>query len=207
MKMMCLLWTQFMHSAEKFLQEAAMVHIEPRFFFLGALLLLTLPLNWIWAAFLAAGFHELCHLTAVRLLGGKVHEICLDVGGAQIGATIPGRLISAAASLAGPAGSLLLVLLCRSFPRVAICGCIQGIYNLLPFRCLDGGRAMESLLEWLWPQQASWIMKAVELAAAVVLAAAAIYAAWSLSLSGWPLIWIVLFTSGMIQRKFPCKRR
>ena len=41
------------------------------FCFLTALLLLTLPLHWVAAYFLAAFFHELGHYLAVLILGGK----------------------------------------------------------------------------------------------------------------------------------------
>lgn len=184
-----------------------MVRIEPRFFFFLAVLLLILPFQWMIAAFLAAGFHELCHLTAVRLLGGRTEEICLDVGGAIIRTRLPGKAASFTASLAGPVGSLLLVLLCHRFPHVAVCGCVQGIFNLMPFQCLDGGRALKLLLEWLWPRQALWIMRAVELTAAIFLTTASIYASCVLSLGFWPLIWITLLISGLVPRKFPCKRR
>lgn len=50
------------------------------------------------------------------------------------------------AVLAGPAASLLLLSLVRVFPRVAICGLIQGIYNLLPIYPLDGGKALRCLM-------------------------------------------------------------
>ena len=55
--------------------------------------------------------------------------------------------------LAGPAASLLLLCLARIFPRVAICGLIQGCYNLLPIAPLDGGRALHCLLSLLEKRQ------------------------------------------------------
>ena len=60
------------------------VSISAGAFLLGALLLLILPLKWLLAALSAAMIHELCHLAAVKLTGGYVHEICIGRGGASI---------------------------------------------------------------------------------------------------------------------------
>ena len=37
-----------------------------------AFLILVLPLPWLIAALCAAGFHELCHMLAVSLCGGRL---------------------------------------------------------------------------------------------------------------------------------------
>lgn len=116
--------------------------ISPGACILAALLLLTVPLKWLLAAWTAAVFHELCHIAAVHACGGKIWEIQIGAGGAVL-ETAPmtaGRELVCA--LAGPLGSLLLVSLVRYLPELAICGCVQGVYNLLPLYPLDGGRAL-----------------------------------------------------------------
>lgn len=110
---------------------------------MGALLLLTLPLPWFAAAVAAAGIHEAGHLLAIRLLGADARKIQVGPTGAKIHTSFsePWRELLCAA--AGPAASLLLVLAAKPFPRIALCGFVQGLYNLLPIYPLDGGRMLD----------------------------------------------------------------
>ena len=122
------------------------IRIESGFYIFLAVLLLAVPLRWIAAAFAAAFVHELGHYLAVRLLGGQVlsGSICFRGARMETLPMSPGRELIAV--LAGPASSLMLLCLARLFPRVAICGLIQGIYNLLPIYPLDGGKALRCVM-------------------------------------------------------------
>lgn len=140
---------------------------EPEALVLLALLLVVLPLPWLGAAILAAAVHELCHLAAVRLLGGRTEGLRVGAGGARLGAVLPtpGRELLAIA--AGPLGSLSLVLLARLLPRTALCGLVQGLYNLIPVEPLDGGRAVRLLLERWCPAHVGRILRCLRLGAAM----------------------------------------
>lgn len=125
------------------------VRIDYGFYFFAAALLLIIPIRWILAAFLAALAHELGHYLAVQLLGGEVSggEVTWRGARMEVFPMSPGRELCCL--LAGPAASYLLLFLARVFPRVAICGLIQGTYNLLPIYPLDGGKALRCVVSLL----------------------------------------------------------
>lgn len=121
------------------------ISADVRFWFFAALMLLTVPIRWILAAFIAAMVHELGHVAAVYLVDGEISRVRFSLHGVCIescGISVRQELICV---LAGPASSLLLICLVHSFPRVAICGVIQGIYNLIPIHSRDGENALRCI--------------------------------------------------------------
>lgn len=120
-------------------------------FFL-ALLFLTVPLDWLSAAVTAAFFHEICHILSVIFLKGKIWAIRIGRCGAVLDAVPMDPVPELVCILSGPAGSLMLLSLEEWFPRLALCGVIQGLFNLLPVYPLDGGRALYCLVGMLWTQ-------------------------------------------------------
>ncbi len=109
------------------------------------------------AIFSAAALHELGHLAAVRLLGGRTAGFTLTPFGGELraaGLSYPGEL---AAVLAGPGTNLLTCLVLTSLPSALTelgytflgANLVLGVFNLLPAAPLDGWRAWELLLCWL----------------------------------------------------------
>ena len=168
-----------------------------------AMLLTAVPLPWIGGAMLAAGVHELFHWAVLRACRVPIRELLIAPGGARLetGAMTRGEAVFCA--LAGPAGSLLLFGIARWLPRTAICGMMQGVFNLLPIYPLDGGRVLRALVADLpgkWPQTTE---RLVTLLSAGVLA-------WFLRkmwMEPWLLLGFALFGVRLfyIRGKSPCK--
>lgn len=126
--------------------ERAKVQISGGALVFLAVLILMLPLKWVGAAVLAAAFHELCHAVAVYILGGRVESVNIGSRGVVMKTaplTVPREILC---TIAGPVGSVCLLLFVRWIPRTAVCGLIQGIYNFIPLFPMDGGRALRDIL-------------------------------------------------------------
>ena len=128
------------------------VGISPGVCILWALMLLVLPLNWLFACWLAAGFHEFCHYAAVKCCGGRVTDLSFGILGAGMRADGMSLGKTLLCTLAGPIGGGVLVLTWARFPRLAICTGIHSLFNLLPVMPLDGGVALFCGLCFAYPQ-------------------------------------------------------
>lgn len=172
---------------------------------MAALLLLLLPLNWLMAAAAAAMVHELCHLAAIRLVGGKVLGMEVGAGGAalRVMPMEPGEELLCA--LAGPMGSLALLSLCHVFPRVAVCAGVQALFNLIPIYPLDGARILRSGAMLLCPKWAEKIQPVVEWLAVIGISVAAAVLGWVLQMGIGPLIFAATVILKGFLRKIPCK--
>jgi Zn-dependent protease len=113
-------------------------------FFACAVLLI--PLRLVAAWMIAVSVHELAHYVALRLCNADIEGVRLTARGIVMKTGYIDSHCEFLCSLAGPFGSLLLLLLRRWMPCAAICGFIQACVNLLPIPSLDGGRALRSLI-------------------------------------------------------------
>ncbi len=168
-----------------------------------ACVLLFVPLDWLMAGMLAAVFHEFCHVAALLLSGGKVRTLCIGLSGCEIHSTALGWRQALFSILAGPAGSLLLVLFYRDMPKLAVCGLLQGLYNLLPVYPLDGGRVLQQLLDRFIPEKSDTLLILTGRSVCAVLLVISVMLIDSVGI--FPvfltLIWILRF----FPRKIPCK--
>lgn len=105
----------------------------------------------------AAAVHEGGHWLALRLLGGRVTQLRLTLFGAELETdnhhvSYGGEIVAA---LAGPAANLLwawLLIGLKGEAQAELIGVniTLGLFNLLPVRPLDGGRALWQLTVWMF---------------------------------------------------------
>ena len=167
-----------------------------------AVMLLVLPLDWL-LAMAAAGFvHELAHILAVWLLGGRILSCRISAGGAVIGTSPMESVRQLLCILAGPLGGLALLPLARFLPKLAVCAFVQSAYNLLPLFPLDGGRALGCLLELAaGSEKGERIFLVVQRVVSVLLAVLGIVCAVSLRLGLLPLLMLIaLWGGGKLQK-------
>ena len=121
------------------------IETDSGFWLMLGLMLLLFPVRFLAGVLLAAMVHELGHLLAIRLTGGRVRRICLRAGGAVIETApmTPAREVICA--LAGPAAGAVIVLSWRFYPELALAGLVQTVFNLLPIYPLDGGRVVRNI--------------------------------------------------------------
>ena len=135
--------------------------ISPLFFILLALFAAADEFHLLLHILLAAALHEYGHIFFLRFFGGEVSTFCITAFGGELRIKNSGRLSyrqELIAVLAGPAVNLVCAVFCS---QAAVFFCwergyiVAGIhmslalFNLLPVRMLDGGRAVELLLSWL----------------------------------------------------------
>lgn len=178
-----------------------MIRIDPWVYLWSALLLLVIPLDWYAAAVFAAVFHECSHLAAIRLLGCRIFHIYIGIEGAKIDAEIIGNGKELICAMAGPAGSFLLLALCHIFPQAAVCGFVQGIFNLLPVYPMDGGRMVKGVLDLCCPGKSEGVFRIVQRAVWLALLVTALTAGCLM-----PVIAILCIRT-ILKRKIPCKQR
>ena len=120
-----------------------------------ALICLMIPYNWLIASLVAASIHELCNYAAVILTGEQVHSFRINAGGAVLHTAAMDAWKEVFCIAAGPVGSILLVFAVQWMPRVALCGLLQGVYNLLPVYPYDGGRILNTIVRYLFSDSTS----------------------------------------------------
>lgn len=159
-----------------------MISISPIACIILALSAVLLPLSWVSAWFLAMLLHEAGHLLAVRICQSKIYKIDFKFSGAIIASEPMTNCCRLCCTLAGPAFGLLFIFVRKWFPILAICGCLQSSFNMLPLLNLDGGNVLRCiLLFFLDEQQASVICTVIDKLLRICLLLVSLIIAWKLA--------------------------
>jgi len=190
------------------LGNKVLVKLSPAFCIMLAMMLLILPLKWLAAAAIAAMYHELCHVIAIRLCRGDIHRFSLSADGASLDISSLSAAQELICSLAGPIGGLCLLFFAHWIPRIAVCAAFQSLYNLLPLYPLDGGRALWCVITMIMPEnRAARFYKVVETVCLAAILLTAVYGAVFLKLGFSAMIPAILIAAHTKFRKTPCKQR
>lgn len=178
--------------------------ILPGFYIFFAFGILLIPLRWFIAWLVAAFVHELFHILALQIFGGHVKEIKIGMAGAIINADSLSCLRTSLCALAGPLGGFLLLACLRTAPRLALCGVIQSLYNLLPVYPLDGEKTLRGVVERFSTEKvAKKVITVTENVVLFLLVSSSLYGAFALQLGLYPLVAVMML---MIKnKKIPCK--
>lgn len=161
--------------------------IRPGAVILLALLCYLAPLRAVGAFLLAMSVHELGHLGAIALCGGRLRGLCLGSRGAVIrvaGLTPRQELFCA---LAGPGAGFCLLAAGRFLPMTALMALCHSLYNLLPVYPLDGGRALCCALAPLG-EKAWTVTRRAGIGTALALTALGIYGTFGRHMGLFPLL-------------------
>ncbi|GHV07953.1 hypothetical protein FACS1894217_09650 [Clostridia bacterium] len=139
---------------------------------------------------IAALIHESAHLLTMFALGGRIAECRLTVFGAVITADRLSYAREIAAVSAGPAASLIAAYIasCMGYDMLAGLNLVTGIYNILPARCLDGGRVLELGLSSLGAFRAAYVTLNITTIISAALVAAPLILAASVGVYNWSLL-------------------
>lgn len=128
------------------------VHVSGGFLLLASWFTLVNGWRLLAVVLSAAVIHEVGHLLVLRRLGAPVSALRLSVFGAEIETvcaqlSYPGELC---AVLAGPLANLFcgIALAFAGIPVPAGAHLVLGVFNLLPVRPLDGGKALCLAASW-----------------------------------------------------------
>ena len=167
----------------------------------AAACILILPLRWILAAWIAAAFHELCHLTALKICSVKIFSLEVGAFGAKIDTEPMPPVHQLVCAAAGPVGSFLLLLFARWTPLLSLLGLLQGLFNLLPVYPMDGGRILQSILEICVPGRGERIAEIFGKGVILFVIGYFWYAAWS----NLGILLVMGLIIGTLGRKISCK--
>lgn len=172
---------------------------------LGALMFLLLPLSLVLSVIIAAVIHECFHILALKMCRATIFDLQIGIGRIVIRTSSLHPVQEFFCALAGPAGSFLCLIFAHIFPLLALCGVMQGLYNLLPVYPLDGGRALQSMADLLCPQYAQKITRCVSVLVLILIEMTCLIIYIDTSANLFLCLGVYFLLNILRHRKTPCK--
>ena len=127
------------------------MHIHFSFLVFNALIFLMRSSGLILSFYAVCLLHEAGHLIALKLTGGRISAVDISGAGIVIGTRKGGNVSDKSrlfVLLAGPAANIFLFVIMNTFGyhgSFAQLNLIAAVYNMLPYRSLDGGAIISQL--------------------------------------------------------------
>jgi len=168
--------------------------LSPGLYLFAAVMILLVPLRWLLAAVVSVTVHELFHIAAIRCFGNRIYCVRVGIDGTRIHTQLMPLWQELVCALAGPIGGLLLLLLARWFPLIALCSGFHSLYNLLPVYPQDGGRALRCGAQLLLPDKwVNIVCRTVEYTCLLGVGLLGIYGTFILKAGIFPFLFAILF--------------
>ena len=180
--------------------------ITPQAYVAAAIMLIVIPLDWLLAWITATAVHECCHCFALMVCGKNIDQFRIDIHGMQIHTNDLTQWEQLFCTFAGPGGALLLLFFGGIWPKLAICGFLQSIYNCLPLLPLDGGKILQCLLSIFLPDSTvRVIMLYISRVFQIGFFLLCLVSMMFLNMGALPLVFAVCLWVRTAQLKIPCK--
>lgn len=184
----------------------SIISVDPKIYLITSVALLAFSFRWVYSWMFAVFIHELGHYLAVVFCRRNILSVRIGLTGVLMESDILKPMESVLCSLAGPMASAVLVLFHGCFPRLAICGFFQAIYNLLPLTQLDGGQVLKTIASCVFGEMcAIKIISVIEWLLLSALFVLCFYMTVVFNVGLFPLVFFILFLMKYQKIKIPCK--
>ncbi len=185
---------QYMSSAKKLQMMKFQIKIHPVFWILLSFALIFVPVSWVFSWITASLIHELFHIIALQVCGQNIRQIYIGASGAEIEAELEPGIKTALCAMVGPLSGFLLLSVAHTFPKIAICGFLQSISNLIPVAPLDGSKILSGIFYALFKKEtASKISHYIEILFKITVCIVVCYSVIRFKLGILPLIFLYIF--------------